>query len=295
MSQSTPPAPATNGALPHQHTSTVVCGIDGSPGCVEVARIATTLAHELPGRAELVHVLDGRWAATDSVAVTELRFAAEAMLDGLCDSSGPLATGRLVESGDPARRIAAIAESERAGLIVVGTRGNARVVDPLLGSVSSRLAADAPCPVLIVPPALQSHIRPDTWRGRTIVCGYDGSDNAWNAAVATCLLAARLEADVHLVSIGTGLGWRVDETASLLREMVVDQLDPAGHRPEIDAGLRLGDPAWELERVARALTAPLLVIGSRGQGPRRDALLGSVCRRVLLAARRPILVCPATS
>src|SRR5437660_688445 len=58
---------------------------------------------------------------------------------------------------------------------------------------------------------------------------------------------------------------------------------------------RAGDPSWELERVAAAITAPLIAVGSRGLGPWEDALLGTVARRLLQTARRPILVLPAAS
>jgi nucleotide-binding universal stress UspA family protein len=58
---------------------------------------------------------------------------------------------------------------------------------------------------------------------------------------------------------------------------------------------RAGDPVWELERVATAITAPLTAIGSRGRGPWKDALVGTVARRLLQSACRPILVLPAAS
>ena len=273
--------------------ATIVCGLDGSAGCIDVARIATGLARQVGARVELVHVLDaGRPTRTDPEHVL---LRAQAMLDGICHSSEAAVGGQLVECGDPARRIAAVAEREQASLIVVGTRGNAPVADALLGSVSSRLAADAPCPVLILPPALRSHIHPERWPNRTIVCGYDGSVNAWNAAISASLIAARLRAGLSLVSVGTALSWRVDQAAARLGRWLSEHSEPGDFVPEIEWEVRAGDPAWELEHVSRAMTAPLLVIGSRGLGPWHDPLLGSVARRVLLAARRPTLVCPATA
>jgi nucleotide-binding universal stress UspA family protein len=293
-SDSRRPREATREVSISAHPTTIVCGLDGSAGCVEVSRIATTLAEALSARVELVHVLDGGPRANGAIPMTDLRMRAQAMLDGMSDSSETIASGRLVESGDPARRIAAIADSERAGLIIVGTRGNAPVADALLGSVSSRLAADAPCPVLIVPPHLQAHVRPERWPARTIICGYDGSEGGWNAALASGALAARLGSGVRLVSVGTGNSWSVGEAAARLEECLERHSQP-GEAPDVTWEVRSGDPVWELERVARALTAPLLAIGSRGLGPWTDPLIGSVARRVLLGARRPILVCPATS
>jgi nucleotide-binding universal stress UspA family protein len=57
---------------------------------------------------------------------------------------------------------------------------------------------------------------------------------------------------------------------------------------------RRGDPAQQLEATAAAATALMLMVGSRGLGPWRAVLLGSVSRRVLQIARRPVMIVPAT-
>jgi nucleotide-binding universal stress UspA family protein len=270
----------------------VVCGVDGSDESLEIARIGAALAATLSGRTELVHVMGGGPRLQAALAVDDERRTALAMLDSLCDASESVASARLVEFGDPARRLAAVAESVSAQLIVVGTRGNVPVNDALLGSVSGRLAADAPCPVLIVGPSMARHVRPGTWRGRTVVCGFDGSDSGWAAAMAAGRLAAPLQGIVSLVSVGSAISWRMSDVAVELAEaLAADGVEP----PSIDWDVRSGDPAWELERVASAATAPIICIGSRGLGPRGDPLLGSVTRRLLLGARRSILVVPATS
>lgn len=54
---------------------------------------------------------------------------------------------------DQSRLIAGVAAENYAQLIVVGTRGQGRLVGALLGSVAQGLLHSAPCPVLIVPPS----------------------------------------------------------------------------------------------------------------------------------------------
>ena len=54
----------------------------------------------------------------------------------------------LVAEGDPAEAL--ITAAKDADLLVLGTRGRTRLAGFLLGSVSSRCAAAAPCPVLLV-------------------------------------------------------------------------------------------------------------------------------------------------
>ena len=52
--------------------------------------------------------------------------------------------------GNPADAILAYLEKSPPDLVVVGTRGLSRGSRVLLGSVSSRLVTEAPCPVLVV-------------------------------------------------------------------------------------------------------------------------------------------------
>jgi hypothetical protein len=138
--------------------------------------------------------------------------------------------------GDPARRIAAIADQRRADLIVVGTRSHDAAPDAVLGSVSRRLAAEAPCPVLVIPPNLATAVRPERWPGRTLVCGLDGSEPGWSAAGHAAALAARLGGSLMTVSVGSG----ADAGAS--DEEVADRLQAHGRRaaPGIRGTLRRG-------------------------------------------------------
>jgi len=59
-------------------------------------------------------------------------------------------TKALVLRGDPAEQIIARAKRERAELIVMGSRGLSDIRSFLLGSVSHKVTAHAPCSVLVV-------------------------------------------------------------------------------------------------------------------------------------------------
>ena len=64
-------------------------------------------------------------------------------------ASGMSAEGRIVE-GDPRERLLRLIESERADLLVVGSRGRTGIVQLVLGSVSSHAVGHAGCSVLVV-------------------------------------------------------------------------------------------------------------------------------------------------
>jgi universal stress protein E len=60
----------------------------------------------------------------------------------------------IVWGDDPPAEISRYAQRTGCSLIVLGTRGHGPIGFALLGSVASRVARAAPCPVLVVPPAL---------------------------------------------------------------------------------------------------------------------------------------------
>jgi nucleotide-binding universal stress UspA family protein len=288
-----------------QPLPTIVCAVDGSPESGHLARIGARLAEAVGASLECVHVLSGQPAVTPAATRVwphsdddDEETEARGMLDGICDAAGATqAKRRVVRYGDPARRIATIAEQRDALLILVGTRGQSAAPDAVLGSVSRRLAADAPCPVLVIPPHLAPGVRPERWPDRTLVCGLDGSEPGWSAARHAATLATRLGGALMLVSIGWAPHAPDEDRVRRLQTEAAQEPDNSQAQVtlEVHRDIRSGDPAWQLERVAAAITAPLIAIGSRGLGPLDDGLLGSVARRVLRGARRPILIFPATS
>jgi nucleotide-binding universal stress UspA family protein len=292
----------------------IVGAIDGGQATVHLARVAADLARVLAAPLNLVHVVGAMPDRADETRTGALRPAgsqpaigagegleadASRMLESIAEAIGEPAAGRrVVPYGDPGRRVAKLAEGWGSQLIVVGTRGNAPVTDAL-GRVSSRLAADAPCPVLVIPRGLESHVRPLTWRARMLVCGFDGSSPAWSAAGRAADLASQLGGSLRLVNIGAGI------CADTVRDLLAYLADATARRPvrrdlsvaplDVQFEQRSGDPAEELERVAATATAPLIAVGSRGLDPPRAPLLGAVSGRLLQHARRPIMVVPATS
>ena len=61
-----------------------------------------------------------------------------------------LSARAVVRTGVPHKEIVALAQDERADLIVIGTHGRGGINRALLGSVADRVVRLAPCPVLTV-------------------------------------------------------------------------------------------------------------------------------------------------
>lgn len=130
-----PSVEAADRWLARPSNSRVICAIDDSAGSVRALRVAADLAERLELEHSFVHV--------DPDDQSE-----DAPLD---PPLGTLAALTVVR-GEPVAALREVATDAETSLLVVGSRGRTSWRAPL-GSVSRALAADAPVPVMVVPPA----------------------------------------------------------------------------------------------------------------------------------------------
>ena len=177
----------------------------------------------------------------------------------------------------PARAIQELATRERASLIVIGSSHRGALGRVFAGTTAERLLHGAPCPVAVVPGGYAE----SGGEIGTIAVGWDGSPESTAAVVGAAAVAGR---GGGLLRIGRVLDADddADEGGALPRTL------PAGLR--LEHVLRHGDPVAVL--AAASEDADLLVLGSRGYGPHRAVLLGSVSRHVVNDALCSVLVVP---
>jgi nucleotide-binding universal stress UspA family protein len=138
----------------------IVCGVDGSERDADVLRLSDDLRRRLGGRLYAVHAFDPSPLAAGAAGVAppllpELEETAHIRLSRALRESG-VETEPTVVSLPAAVALRRVADEEAAAaFIVVGCRGHGRVARILLGSVSIQLAADATCPVVVLPPTAQ--------------------------------------------------------------------------------------------------------------------------------------------
>jgi len=276
----------------------IVCGVDGSLGSRGAAMTARTLAKQLQCRLVLVHVVPprppmplaavpvaGHPVGTAQMAELD-QFESEAAFAAVADALADTGAEHVVEHGHAADRLSAVAGARDARLIAVGTRGRSTTRSALLGSVSQELATGASRPVLVVPD--QQPLSTDGSLGPgAVVCGVDGSDEAQAAARVAARMADDLHVALTLVSVRAPQATSDDFAAGL---GAIAMTTPTGDHVERLAVS--GDPADELARAAADRRAALLVVGSRGRGPVRAALLGSVSAGVTRLATCPVLIVP---
>lgn len=136
----------------------IIWATDGSEHADRALAIAKSLASEGGGMLIALHSVEhlagpgGRGAPTEDPDEDDREAKIVKQVSALAEE-GVSAELKIVHGGvlNAAHPIADVAREQGADLIVVGTRGHTVLGGLLLGSVTHRLLAIAPCPVLSVP------------------------------------------------------------------------------------------------------------------------------------------------
>jgi nucleotide-binding universal stress UspA family protein len=275
----------------------ILCGLDESAEARVAARLAAALATRCGAPLILLHAIPAAYpnsevallgpVPSDAFSRTHERDRrhGDELLQRVVDDLPLCAdTETIVSTGNAATQLLETAAATGAATLVVGTRGHGRLHRALLGSVAGRVAAAAPCPVVLAPNAIDD----DGATGAgPIVCGVDGSAQAADGATVAAAAAERFGQELvlaHVVSGGpphahawevlTSMSEWVAAPARLVAESSVDSVSAT------------------LCEIARRERAACLVVGSRGRGPLRSAVLGSVSASVATGAPCPVVVVP---
>ena len=137
-----------------------------------------------------------------------------------------------------------------------------------------------------------------------ILLATDGSREAELAATTAAALAKGTDSELHVVHVGPFMpmlfSTMEEEPARMAREArktldgAVGQLEAAGG-DVAQAHLKVGGASEEIVALAEELGAGLIVMGNRGRGGVRRALMGSVSDSVVRHAHCPVLVVRAAS
>jgi nucleotide-binding universal stress UspA family protein len=208
------------------------------------------------------------------------------------------ATSRDVESTSVPRGLHELAEEIGADLVVVGSSRHSAAGQVFLGNVGVSLLHGTPCAVAVAPKGYADAAGVPL---SNVVVGYDGSPEAQVALDAASELARATGARIRLVAAaepppmvfgraGSG-GWAAvkDEVEAALRKRLEDAA--ASIEGDVHAELVGEAPADALADAARE-PGSIVFLGSRGYGPVRSVLLGSVSRALARMAPAPIVVHP---
>lgn len=291
---------------------TLVVATDFSAPAQRATELAVALSLRLGWPLRIVHAWStGGWYPPDVSSgefpleplLDSTRASVEELLDRVvseCRQGGADVEGRF-EVGAASRMIPALAERERAGLVVVGRRGSARLNHVLLGSVSERVVRGTACPVLVVPGGPEPATLP-----RKLLVGIDFSNASREALVIAESLRHSLGEAEPLVLAHAYQDERADWLASWSetgRRLNQEQSEASLGRWARKAvqnpssfTLRVlpGVAESVLLEAAKSEDCDWIVLGQQGRTALALFLLGGTTRHILEIADRPVLVIPPT-
>ncbi|HEU5268751.1 MAG TPA: universal stress protein [Jatrophihabitans sp.] len=282
--------------------SRIVVGVNDSPGARSACGWAAAEWRIRGGQLVIVHVpavprpepIAG--TGPDGIGPNEPELAGLALLDelvsGIRSRYPDIPVKTLLGHGDPAGSL--IDLSALSDLMVLGTTGSGSNLTSLIGSVSSRVAAQAHCPVAVVPELLPART---TRSGEpTIVVGISDTD-----AGRAALRFAFEEAACRRVGVTAVRGWEDGDPGSEAAASLAQRQAAARQLRAIVAGSRRDYPdvrvrslllhAHPAQAVLQATRdAELLVIGSHHSGNRWSSRLGPVPQTILHHTSCPVVL-----
>lgn len=265
--------------------STVVVGVDGSRTALRAVRWAASEARTRDVPLRLAHAempLPQGIPGLDDRTRQEMHEQALRWLDEAANQAGGVAVQYRAQIALAAPLLTA--ESERADLVVLGSRGTGSLTSLLLGSTAVAVGARSSCPVVVVP----DH---DPNPG-PVVCGIRSVDDT--AVLARAFEQARGNRLVVVSTTRPHLLSSPDAAADA---------DHSAHLARTVEPWRRRHPDVQVELIVRrdhathtlrewAHEASLLVVGSRGRGTLAGWLHASTSQALLHRTPCPVMLVP---
>ena len=292
----------------------ILLAADGSEDAKRTIKTAIGLSTKLESELHVVYVapehpyVHAYYDLRHQEEEERLRRGDQRVLDECVDhvrKAGGTVTGSYLRVGDAAKEIVELAEELEVGLVVLGSRGHGRIRRALMGSVSASVLRHAHCSVLIVR-GYDSEEERGYLPGKILVA-IDGSEEATAAARVATEVAKATGSEVHIAyamqeecyrpHLGPEMweGWeegfeRAKRSARSWVEGEARRMRGEG-AVTVEPHLLIGRPDAAIVWLAEEMIgAGLVVLGSRGLGGMRRALIGSVSDSVMRHAHCPVMV-----
>ena len=282
-------------------SQTILVGIDGSERGLDALALGRLLAEGTGAELVATHVYERATDHPGHAGWGNFMWAhgERTLLDALGEESD--IRQEIIESSSPARGLHELAEREHAALIVVGSSHHAGLGRVLVGSVGERVLHGAPCGVAVAP----AGYRDQNSELKLVCVGFDGMPESEAALAHAVELARTTGASLRVVTViepvdiplgdkgnaFAGAGDLARAREELMRSHLDRGLDLVPE--DIEAAGQLATPG--MPTLAEQEDIDALVVGSRGYGPVRRLLLGSVSTSLVRSASCPVIMYPRSA
>jgi nucleotide-binding universal stress UspA family protein len=275
----------------------VLVGYDGSDGGRDALELARVLAEAAGAGVLLVTVIPyGPLPIPYEMLEEEEVEQAEPLFAEARKRLGEIEIEtRAFGGGTPAGVINDLAEKEGVDAIVVGSPHRGPIGRTLIGSVADGLLHGAPCEVMVAP---RGYAAEEHGPFRTIAVAYDDTPEARAALARAEAIALQCRATIVVYTVSAppavvpgaaGYTPAIPPEAGPIVTRAVKQVD---ERLAASGRALSGVPGPAIVEACEEAGADLLVAGSRGYGPVRRVLLGSVSTQLAHKSPCPVLVVP---
>lgn len=214
----------------------------------------------------------------------------------LSDAPGSLT--RVVGATSPARALHETAEREQADLIVVSSGAGTEPGRVAVGAAGRQALHGAPCAVVVAPAGfaqIDGGLAPvgagfdGSWESRLALATAAGLADSLGGGLRV-ISALRRPAAAHPMFAFTSYQGHLEQLHEQRRSQLLEAIDLLPVQPATELVVIEGEPADVLADCSDELG--LLVLGSRGYGPLRRVLLGSVSDALLERPACPVMIVP---
>jgi nucleotide-binding universal stress UspA family protein len=283
----------------------IIVGYDGSEQAGDALALGRMLAGDTGAKLLLVGVFSSevpvvpRWGPFAEGVRNQVEKALE-------DAAATIGTGAVetasVGSASAADALQDLAEREKADLVVLGSCHRGRVGRVLTGAVSDHLLRGAPCPVAIAPRGFADRLDDGL---HVIGVAFDATPESKRALAEAARIGAAVHATLRIFAVAESKlyfgyppvpsTYNYEETFRSMKEHlereIAEVLETLPRTLRASGEVLSGDAAGVLSSKAEE-GLDLLVAGSRGYGPARRVLLGSVSSKLARSLPCAFLVVP---
>jgi nucleotide-binding universal stress UspA family protein len=284
-------------------TRAILAGADGTGSGLDAVAFGARLADAIGSPLMVACVCPDEALMAGAEGETgEPERQATSILEAARDVVGDLpADFRTVVSTSPARGLAELAEEEGVEAVVVGSTHRGPVGRVMSGSTAERLLHGTGCPVAVAPRGYRRHRSKPI---EAIGVAFTDTPDGHEAVRVAAGLAERAHRSLRVYSVvALHSNWLRPEAVQPDATVVPEEIKRASSEPldrvvaDLPGGVRasgellFGEVVDELSMAAER-DVDLLVCGSRGYGPVRRVLLGTVSAALVRQASVPTLVVP---
>jgi nucleotide-binding universal stress UspA family protein len=184
--------------------------------------------------------------------------------------------------GFPKEEIIKLSAQKEVDVILMGTTGSGDILNKLFGSVSSEVSQKAHCPVWLVPPSASFNgVKNILYAGN-----YESADGRMLQAVSE--LAARFEADIHMVHVSKKKNFEENQIQELITERLIRKIAPD---LKFKMGTVVSEKVWEgLDFYTRENSIDLIVVVTKHRNFWEGLKNKSITKEMVFHTKVPLLI-----